>query len=185
MLRPIGEETLFAVVAEAFHTRTETLLRRGLSKASVSVTDVTSGWALLSIQGPRSRSLLERVTTADLSNDAFPYLTAQELDLHHARGYAFRMETLESTRTEAGRRDYGLDMENTDTALEAGLGFAVDLDGPVDFIGKQALLEQRENRPLKRRLVQLLLGEARCLVGPGKSKHAPRLGRRVVRLRVV
>ena len=34
------------------------------------------------------------------------------------------MVTLESTRTEAGRKDYGLDMENTDSPLEAGLAFA-------------------------------------------------------------
>jgi len=36
------------------------------------------------------------------------------------------METLESTRTEAKRLDYGLDVENSDSPLEAGLGFAVD-----------------------------------------------------------
>ncbi len=192
----IGEERFFVVVAESFHRRTEAMMRRAISTdTGVFVTDVTSGYGLLSVQGPMSRDLLNQITTADLSNDAFPYFTAQEIDLHHAVGMAFRMsfvgelgwelyipteftlgvydrivdagaafdlahagmETLESTRTEAGRKDYGLDMENSDTALEAGLGFAVDFDKPDGFVGREALLKQRDNRPLKSRLVQFLL----------------------------
>jgi 4-methylaminobutanoate oxidase (formaldehyde-forming) len=74
------------------------------------------------------------------------------------------METLESTRTEAGRRDYGLDMENTDTPLEAGVGFALDFDKPGGFIGREALLEQRETRPYKSRLVQFLLEDPEPLL---------------------
>jgi 4-methylaminobutanoate oxidase (formaldehyde-forming) len=74
------------------------------------------------------------------------------------------METLESTRTEAGRRDYGLDMENTDTPLEAGVGFTLDFDKPDGFIGRDALLEQRENRPWSSRLVQFLLDDPQPLL---------------------
>ena len=199
----IGEERFLVVVAEAFHRRTEAMMRRAISTdAGVFVTDVTSGYGLLSVQGPMSRDLLNQITTADLSNDAFPYFTAQEIDLHHGIGMAFRMsfvgelgwelyipteftlgvydrivevgaafglahagmETLESTRTEAGRKDYGLDMENSDTALEAGLGFAVDFDKPDGFVGREALLKQRENRPLKSRLVQFLLEDPEPLL---------------------
>jgi 4-methylaminobutanoate oxidase (formaldehyde-forming) len=166
------------------------------------VTDVTSGYTLLSLQGPKSRDLLSAITTASLSNDDFPYFTGQEIDLHMARGWALRMsfvgelgwelyiptefalgvfdriievgadpglahagiETLESARTEAGRRDYGLDMENSDTALEAGLGFAVDFDKPGGFVGREALLAQRDNPPLKSRLVQFLLDDQEPLL---------------------
>ncbi len=74
------------------------------------------------------------------------------------------METLESTRTEAGRRDYGLDMENSDTPLEAGLGFAVDFDKPGDFVGREALLALRETRPYRSRLVQFLLEDPEPLL---------------------
>ena len=74
------------------------------------------------------------------------------------------METLESTRTEAGRKDYGLDMENSDTPLEAGLGFAVDFDKPGGFRGREPLLRQRENRPLEDRLVQFLLEDPEPLL---------------------
>jgi 4-methylaminobutanoate oxidase (formaldehyde-forming) len=192
----IGEREFFVVVAEAFHRRVEAILRRGTSDdLRAWVTDVTSGYALLSVQGPSSRDVLKRITTCSLSNEDFPYFTAQHIDLHHSRGMAFRMsfvgelgwelyvpsefavgvydslmeagesfglvnagmETLESTRTEAGRRDYGLDMENSDTPLEAGLGFAVDFEKPGGFVGREALLSQREQRPLRSRLVQFLL----------------------------
>ena len=37
------------------------------------VTDVTGGWAQLNVQGPRSRELLARCTSADVSDAAFPF----------------------------------------------------------------------------------------------------------------
>ena len=199
----VAEDRFLVVAAELFHRRVETMLRRGTPpEARVYITDVTSAYTLLSVQGPESRNLLSRVTLADLSNDAFPYYTAQELDLHHARGLATRMsfvgelgwelfvptefalgvydriigvgsefglahagmETLESTRTEAKRLDYGLDVENSDSPLEAGLGFAVDFDKPDGFVGRDALLAQRENRPYKSRLVQFLLEDPEALL---------------------
>ena len=199
----VAEDRFLVVAAELFHRRVETMLRRGTPpEARVYITDVTSAYTLLSVQGPESRNLLGRVTLADLSNDSFPYYTAQELDLHHARGMAARMsfvgelgwelfvptefalgvydriievgsefglahagmETLESTRTEAKRLDYGLDVENSDSPLEAGLGFAVDFDKPDGFVGRDALLAQRENRPYKSRLVQFLLEDPEALL---------------------
>ena len=198
-----AENRFLVVAAELFHRRVEAMLHRATSAgASVFVTDVTSGYALLSVQGPDSRDLLGQVTTATLSNDAFPYFTGQEIDLHHAVGMAFRlsfvgelgwelyipsefalgvydriidvgaefglvhagMETLESTRTEARRLDYGLDMENSDSPLEAGLGFAVDFGKPGGFVGREALLKQRDNRPYQSRLVQFLLEDPEPLL---------------------
>jgi 4-methylaminobutanoate oxidase (formaldehyde-forming) len=41
--------------------------------------------------------------------------------------------------------------------LEAGLGFAVALDKPGGFIGRDAVLAQRRAGPLRKRLVQVLL----------------------------
>ena len=74
------------------------------------------------------------------------------------------METLESTRTEAGQLDYGLDIENSDSPLEAGLGLAVDFDKPGKFVGREALLKQRETRPYTFRLVQFLLQDPEPLL---------------------
>jgi 4-methylaminobutanoate oxidase (formaldehyde-forming) len=199
----LADDCFQVVVAEGFHRRVESMLRRGTPDgARVYVTDVTSAWALLSVQGPAARALIGELTAADLSNDAFPYLTAQEIDLHHARARAVRMSfvgelgwelfvptefalgvydrlvevgldlglahagmaTLESTRTEAGRLDYGLDMENSDSPLEAGLKFAVDFDKPGGFVGREALLAQWEQRPFTNRLVQFLLDDPEPLL---------------------
>ena len=199
----LAEDRFLVVAAEMFHRRVEAMLHRGSAvDARVHVTDFTSGYTLLSVQGPGSRDLLSEVTLADLDNAAFPYYTAQQIDLHHGLGLALRMsfvgelgwelyvptefalnvydriievgsefgllhagmETLESTRTEAGRLDYGLDMENSDSPLEAGLGFAVDFDKPGGFVGREALLAQREERPYKSRLVQFLLEDPEPLL---------------------
>ena len=199
----LAEDRFLVVAAEMFHRRVEAMLHRGSAvDARVQVTDVTSGYTLLSVQGPGSRDLLSEVTLADLDNAAFPYYTAQQIDLHHGLGLALRMsfvgelgwelyvptefalnvydriievgsefgllhagmETLESTRTEAGRLDYGLDMENSDSPLEAGLGFAVDFDKPGGFVGREVLLAQREERPYKSRLVQFLLEDPEPLL---------------------
>ena len=42
---------------------------------------MTSSRTLLTVQGPRSRELLARLTTADLSNEAFPYMRAKEIEV--------------------------------------------------------------------------------------------------------
>ncbi|MFQ5523382.1 MAG: FAD-dependent oxidoreductase [Acidimicrobiia bacterium] len=47
----------------------------------VAITDVTDERGLLAISGPNSRDLLSRITDADLSNDGFPWLTAQEIEV--------------------------------------------------------------------------------------------------------
>jgi glycine cleavage system T protein len=46
---------------------------------SVVVEDVTSRYACLGLWGPRAREILQAVATADLSNEAFPYMRAREL----------------------------------------------------------------------------------------------------------
>ncbi len=47
----------------------------------VTVTDLTDSLGLLGVTGPRARDLLEAITDADLSNEAFRWLTAQEIDV--------------------------------------------------------------------------------------------------------
>ncbi len=44
-------------------------------------TDVTAAWAVLGVMGPQSRALLEEITSADLSNEAFPFATAQQVEI--------------------------------------------------------------------------------------------------------
>jgi 4-methylaminobutanoate oxidase (formaldehyde-forming) len=70
---------------------------------------------------------------------------------------------LDSLRCEKGYRHWGHDIGPEDTPFEAGLGFAVRLDKPTHFIGRDALWRQREEidkagGPL-RRLVQFTLDD--------------------------
>jgi glycine cleavage system aminomethyltransferase T len=46
-----------------------------------------------------------------------------------------------------------------ETLFQAGLGFTAAWDKPGGFIGREALLEQRDAGPLKTRLVQFLLDD--------------------------
>ena len=48
------------------------------SPAGVSITERRGEFAVLSVQGPASRALLQRLTDADISNDAFPYYTFRD-----------------------------------------------------------------------------------------------------------
>ncbi|MFM9977061.1 MAG: FAD-dependent oxidoreductase [Sphingomonadaceae bacterium] len=63
---------------------------------------------------------------------------------------------LNALRMEKGYRHWGHDITDEDTPLEAGLGFAVKLDKPGGFIGRDALIRQKAEG-LKQRLVQFLL----------------------------
>jgi sarcosine dehydrogenase len=43
----------------------------------VTLRDATREMAMISLQGPKSRAILQSLTTADLSNEAFPFSTNQ------------------------------------------------------------------------------------------------------------
>jgi glycine cleavage system aminomethyltransferase T len=67
------------------------------------------------------------------------------------------LKALASLRMEKGYRDYGHDIDNTDSVLEAGLGFAVDMKKPGGFLGREAIEAKKAAGPLTRRIVQILL----------------------------
>jgi 4-methylaminobutanoate oxidase (formaldehyde-forming) len=67
------------------------------------------------------------------------------------------LKALASLRMEKGYRDYGHDIDNTDSVLEAGLGFAVALDKPGGFVGREAVLRKKAEGKLTRRLLQIQL----------------------------
>src|ERR1022692_2574912 len=198
----LAGDRFWVVASDTAHRHVETWMRRHIGDAHAFVTDVTSGYAQLNIQGPRSRELLASVTTADVSDEAFPFRAAAEIDIGFARVLCIRitylgelgyelyipagqatgvydrlvgagravdlrhagLKALSSLRMEKGYRDYGHDIDNTDTVLEAGLGFAVALDKPGGFIGRDAVLAQKARGPLTRRLVQVLLTDPEPLM---------------------
>jgi glycine cleavage system aminomethyltransferase T/glycine/D-amino acid oxidase-like deaminating enzyme len=82
------------------------------------------------------------------------------VDAGRKYGLAFAgAQATNSCRTEKGYRHWGHDIADTDTALEAGLGFAVAWDKEGGFIGRDALVRQREKAPLTRQLVQVRLAD--------------------------
>lgn len=57
----------------------------------VRVENVTPAWGALAVAGPRARELLSRLTHADLSNPAFPWRSAQWIEIGAARVLALRL----------------------------------------------------------------------------------------------
>jgi 4-methylaminobutanoate oxidase (formaldehyde-forming) len=204
----LDEDRFWVVASDTAHRHALTWLRRHIpSEGHAFVTDVTSGYAQINVQGPRSRELMAAVTTVDMSNDAFPFRAAKEIDIGFARVLCIRitylgelgyelyipaeqavhvydrlvlaggdvglrhagLKALASLRMEKGYRDYGHDIDNTDSVLEAGLGFAVDLTKP--FLGRDAVASLKEQGPTRRRLVQVLLGDPEPLMFHAEVVH--------------
>jgi 4-methylaminobutanoate oxidase (formaldehyde-forming) len=205
----LADERYWVVASDTVHRHVETWMKRAFGDAHAFVADVTSGYAQINVQGPRSRELMAAVTTTDMSNAAFPFRAAREIDIGFARvlciritylgelgyelyipaeqathvydrlveaGVAFGLrhaglKTLASCRMEKGYRDYGHDIDNTDSVLEAGLGFAVDLKKPGGFLGKDAVVAQKAAGPLTKRLLQILVKDPEPLMFHAEIVH--------------
>ena len=88
----LGPERYLVVTSAASQRRDLTWIERNLSQgAQVCLTDVTSGSGVLAVMGPQARTLLSRVSDADLSNRAFPFGTCREIDVGYATARAMRV----------------------------------------------------------------------------------------------
>jgi 4-methylaminobutanoate oxidase (formaldehyde-forming) len=88
----LNEDRYFIVTPGATGTRDFDWIRRHLrEEAHAFLTDVTSAYTMLAVMGPRARDLLSTLTDADLSNEAFPFATAQQIDVAYARPIVMRM----------------------------------------------------------------------------------------------
>ena len=200
----LGEQEYLLVTGDVLQRVTPSWLRRNtLPGEHCTVADVTSAYTLLSLQGPRSRELLQVITGSDLSTERVPFRASCEVEIGCARvllvrvtymgelGYELYVPAeyshtvydalvegiesrgvtavhaglmaLESLRLEKGYRDFAADIDNTDTPLEAGLGFVVDLNKD-SFIGREALVAQKSKGTLPKRLVQFLLQDPEPLL---------------------
>jgi heterotetrameric sarcosine oxidase gamma subunit len=177
-------DSLFWVISSA-PTRVRDLawIRRAVAEEMrVTITDLTAAYAVLGVMGPESRRLLQAVSSADLTNAAFPFGSSQEIDVGPALLRANRVSfagelgwelyvsaefaehvhdticataagtgavhaghfCLDSCRMEKGYRHWGHDVGPEDSPLEAGLSFAVAFEKPGGFVGREALLRQRD-----------------------------------------
>ncbi len=197
-----AEDRYLIVTGAASQVRDADWLSRHIPEgADAALSDVTDDMAVLGVMGPKSRALLEGLCEADLSNDAFPYLTSRKIEIGGVLIRASRItyvgelgwelyiptadatdvydaitaagnelglalagtHAMDSLRIEKAYRRWGHDIGDQDTGLEAGLGFAVAWDKPAGFIGRDALLKQRE-KGVKRRLVQFALDDPEPLL---------------------
>jgi 4-methylaminobutanoate oxidase (formaldehyde-forming) len=102
--------------------------------------------------------------------------------LHAGQEYGIEVggyKVLDSLRLEKGYRYYTADVTQLETPYEAGLGFCVDLN-KGDFIGRQALVEQKQ-AGITRKLCTLVLdGDAYTQVYGGEAiYHAGKVVARV------
>jgi 4-methylaminobutanoate oxidase (formaldehyde-forming) len=72
------------------------------------------------------------------------------------------MHVMDSCRIEKAYRHFGHDITCEDHILEAGLGFAVNIE-KASFIGKEAIIRKKENG-LERRLLQFRLNDSEPLL---------------------
>ncbi|MFN8157379.1 MAG: FAD-dependent oxidoreductase [Candidatus Nanopelagicales bacterium] len=146
----IGRDEFLVVVSGISHRRVERMIHAEIREGEfATVTDQTSAYALLQVQGPNARELLQRLSPDDLSEDAFPYLTAQTIEVGYSRILALRVtyvgelgfelyvptdqavslwENLERAGADLGLRPVGLQAMNG-LRLEKGYrDYSVDID---------------------------------------------------------
>ena len=191
----LADDCFLIVSAAETEVRDFTWLNQHIPDDAFCVlTNVTSGLGVISIMGPRSRDLLQSLTSDDLGHAAFPFASSREIELGYgyvrasritfvgelgwelyiptefvtgvydeivAAGAEFDLahagyHALNSLRMEKGYRHWSHDITDEDTPLEAGLGFTIRFDKPGGFIGRDALLRQKE-AGISKRLVQFQL----------------------------
>jgi 4-methylaminobutanoate oxidase (formaldehyde-forming) len=87
-----GPEEFLIISSAATTERDKDHIRRNLPDgAGAALVDVTSAYAVLGVMGPKSRELLSALTSADLSDEAFPFATSQQISLGYATVRATRI----------------------------------------------------------------------------------------------
>jgi heterotetrameric sarcosine oxidase gamma subunit len=87
-----GAEKFLIVSSAATTERDKDHIHRNLpAGARATLVDVTSAYAVFGVMGPRSRDLLARLTSADLSDQAFGFGTSREMPLGYATVRATRI----------------------------------------------------------------------------------------------
>jgi sarcosine dehydrogenase len=127
-----------------------------LTSREIAIGQATARASRVTYVGELGWELYVPVEQAGLVYDELAQ-AGRELGLRDAGYYA-----LDSLRMEKAYRAWGREVTIDDTPWEAGLGFAVRLDKPVPFLGREALLEQRE-RTLTKRLLTFVLEDAAAL----------------------
>ena len=76
----LADDHFMVVATDTAHRHVETWMRRRAPE-SVQITDVSAELAQINLQGPNSREILQRVTDADVSNEAFGFRSARRIEI--------------------------------------------------------------------------------------------------------
>jgi heterotetrameric sarcosine oxidase gamma subunit len=88
-----ADDVFLIVTGTAFGTRDMAWLRKQARRrsAEVRIVDVTGQFSCFALWGPRARDVLAGLTPADLSNAAFPFMSAQQLTIGDVPVQALRV----------------------------------------------------------------------------------------------
>jgi 4-methylaminobutanoate oxidase (formaldehyde-forming) len=87
-----GEQEFYIITGTSQSVRDANWINRNVRPDECAeLLDVTGAFGVLGVMGPNSRVLLSRVAEADLSNTAFPFGTAQRLNVGWATARAIRI----------------------------------------------------------------------------------------------
>jgi 4-methylaminobutanoate oxidase (formaldehyde-forming) len=165
----LGEREFFIVTGSAQPVRDLAWLRRHVAEGEdVKITDVTDQWSVISVLGPKAGEILAGISLRT-GTRAVPasYVGGPGWELYvpvaDAAALYDRLSSagtkdcgyyaLDALRIEAGRRAFGAELSSDCTPYEAGLGFAVKLDKPAGFIGREALRGAARTEFVKRLLI--------------------------------
>ncbi len=121
----IGPQRYYLVSAGAYERHDHDYLRKALPHdGSVRMERLTTAMGVLVVAGPRSRDVLAKLTDADLSNAAFPWLTGQRISLGAAQVDALRVNFIGELGWEI---HHPIELQNYifDKLMEAGAAFDI------------------------------------------------------------
>src|SRR5262245_18556814 len=116
----LAEDRFRIVTGTAFGQHDLAWIRQHVPEdGSVQVEDETSAYACFGLWGPLAREILQPLTTADLANEAFPYMRAEELAIGRVPCLALRVTYVGELGWELYcRAEFGLAL--WDTLWQAG-----------------------------------------------------------------
>jgi dimethylglycine dehydrogenase len=120
-----GENTFYLVSAGALQRLDHDWLTKHMpDDGSVQFQNLTGAMGVLVLTGPKSRTLLERVSDADFSNAAFPWLSGQEVVIGMAPVKALRVNFVGELGWEL---HHPIEYQNHifDTLMEAGADLGI------------------------------------------------------------
>ena len=84
-------ENRYYLTSAAFAERHDEDMLCSRAGEGVTITNLTESRGILGVMGPRSRELLQAITDADLSNEVFPWLSAQTITVAGIPALALRV----------------------------------------------------------------------------------------------